>query len=77
MSRAPTSLSSGTADVRAAQAPEAGWWNGEWGDHLPQGMDMAGDRAYGDAFKAAAPSINTIRFTLTDKQLDGPMPKTC
>jgi hypothetical protein len=72
MSDAPTTYSIGTADVIAAHAPESGWWLGNWGYHLPQGMDMAGYQNYVDAFQAAAPSINTIRFTMSEKVLDGP-----
>ena len=72
MSSAPTTYSTGTTDVVAVHAPESGWWLGNWGYHLPQGMDMAGYQSYVDAFKAAAPSVNTIRFTMSEKVLDGP-----
>lgn len=72
MSSAPTTYSIGTTDVVAVHAPESGWWLGNWGYHLPQGMDMAGYQSYVDAFKEAAPSVNTIRFTMSEKVLDGP-----
>lgn len=72
MPTAPTTYSIGTTDVVAVHAPESGWWLGNWGYHLPQGMDMAGYQSYVDAFQAAAPSVNTIRFTMSEKVLDGP-----
>jgi Ca2+-binding RTX toxin-like protein len=72
MSGASTTFATGTTDVVAAQAPESGWWLGNWGYQLPQGMQMEDYQNYVDAFKAASPSINTIRFTMTERVIDGP-----